>query len=524
MLCCLLCTCIYAQNPEYVPNEIIIKMKPDKTAAQKSVLKTQMNATKRRSLKNDLEVWQMDKSNGEVDIKQLVEQYRNHSDIEYVEPNYYYYLADTGYDVECMENAQNLTPNDPNYGLQWGLHNTGQTSGMNDADIDAPEGWDIATGSPTVKVAVIDSGIDWTHEDLAENIWQNLGEDADNDGRVLEYILGEWVFDPDDDNGIDDDGNGYIDDFIGWDFVHNDNNPFDMNGHGTHVAGILGAKGNNGKGISGVTWDVQMMPIRIFGKYRNQGAPADSIISAINYAVSIGATISNNSWGGGSYSQAMEQAIQNAANLGHLFIAAAGNGGLLDNDQYDFYPATYDSDNIISVAATDQNDQLPSFSHYGATTVDIAAPGVAIWSSVPADGYEYRAGTSMATPHVTGASALLWEQNPNKTYAEIKTALFSSVDILSDLSGKSVSEGQLNLHGALTYFNTTPPATGCRYNDSLALVALYNATDGANWDNTWDLSQPMNTWHGVTLNTNGCVQRLDLYNNNLTGELPALVI
>jgi len=348
--------------------------------------------------------------------------------------------------------------------------------------------------------------MDWTHEDLAENVWQNLGEDADGDGRVLEYIFGEWVFDPGDDNGIDDDGNGYIDDFIGWDFLHNDNNPFDTNGHGTHVAGILGAKGDNGKGISGVTWDVQMIPIRIFGKYFNHGAPADSIISALNYAVGMGATISNNSWGGGGDSQAMEDAIRDAANAGHLFIAAAGNDGL-DNDEYPFYPATYDSDNIISVAAINQNDQLASFSHYGDTTVHIAAPGVAIWSTVPADGYEYNLGTSMAAPHVSGAVALLWGLHHNRSYLEIKDAIISSAEGTAALQGKCVADGRLNLFNALDYFGPPPPTVSpCRLNDSLTLVALDNVTPGGiSW---WNFSQPMDTWEGVKLDENGCVNYL----------------
>jgi len=509
LLCCLACAYTYAQDrPEYVRGQVLIKMKADKTAAQKSTLKTQMRVTKQRSLKNDIEVWHIDETNGEVDIKQLVEQYRNHEDVEFVEPNYYYYLADADYDAECMEDTQNVTPNDSEYGLQWGLHNTGQTGGTNDADIDALEGWDIATGSPSIRVALLDSGMDWAHQDLAENVWQNLGEDADGDGKVLEYSYGEWIFDPGDDNGVDDDGNGYVDDFVGWDFVHNDNNPYDTNGHGTHVAGILGAKGNNDMGISGVTWDVQMMPIRIFGRYRTQGAPVDSIISAINYAVNMGATISNNSWGGGTYSLAMEEAIQNAANFGHLFIAAAGNDGL-DNDQYPYYPATYDSDNIISVAAIDKNDQLPSFSHYGATTVHVAAPGVAIWSSTPADGYEYRLGTSMATPHVSGAVALLWGLHYNRSYLEVKDAIINSAETTVPLVGKCVANGRLNLYDALSYFGTPPPPLNpCRQRDSLALVAIYNANGG---NLTWDLTQPMSTWETITLNNEGCVTRIENY-------------
>ena len=507
-----------AQKPEYVPGQVLVKMKANKTSAQKNILKNEMQATLQRTRPNNrIEVWQTDKSN----IEQLVSQYRDHPDIELIEPNYYYYLATEN----CTEadGQEDITPGDALFTDLWGMNNTGQDGGTSDADIDASEGWDIATGSPSVVVGLIDTGVDWKHSDLVNNIWQNLDEDADGDGRVLEWNGTTWIFDPGDINGIDDDGNGYIDDFIGWDFIDNDNDPSDMNGHGTHVAGTLGAEGNNGIGVAGVTWDVQIAPLRIF---RQQRTSVDAIAEALDYAVAMNMPISNNSYAEGRYAKTMISSLKAAQTNGHLFVAAAGNFAN-NNDANPNYPSSYDFDNIISVAATDPNDLLwvhsaNRGSSRGTTNVDIAAPGVAIKSTTPMNTYNYNTGTSMATSHVTGVCALLWEQNPTKSYAEIKTALLSSVDVLPDLTGTSVSEGRLNLHAALTYFDTTPPPTGCRYNDSLALVALYNATDGANWDADaiWNLAESMDNWNGVTLDENGCVFIIDLYNHGLSGSIP----
>jgi len=492
-------------------------MKANKTSAQKNILKNEMQATLQRTRPNNrIEVWQTDKSN----IHQLVSQYRNHPDIELIEPNYYYYLATEN----CPEadGQEDITPGDALFTDLWGMNNTGQDGGTSDADIDASEGWDIATGSPSVVVGVIDTGVDWKHPDLVNNIWQNLAEDADGDGRVLEQNAnGVWIFDPGDINGIDEDGNGYADDFIGWDFIDNDNDPFDIIGHGTHVAGTLCAEGNNGIGVAGVTWDVRIAALRVFAQ---QNTPVDVIAEALDYAVAMNMPISNNSYAEGRYSEIMISSLQTAQANGHLFVAAAGKFRN-DNDADPNYPSSYDFDNIISVAATDRNDLLwvqsaNRGSSYGTTNVDIAAPGAIIRSTTPMNTYNYNTGTSMATPHITGACALLWHQNPTRPYTEIKMALLNSVDVLPDLIGTSVSEGRLNLHGALTYFNATPPPTGCRLNDSLALVALYNSTNGANWTNTWDLSQPMDGWYGVTLNGDGCVIELSLSSNLLTGSIP----
>jgi len=532
ILFCLISAYTYGQTerPEYVPGQVLVKMKANKTSAQKNILRNEMKATFQRTRPNNrIEVWQTDKSN----IEQLVSQYRDHPDIELIEPNYYYYLATEN----CTEadGQEDITPGDALFIDLWGMNNTGQNGGTPNADIDASEGWDIATGSPSVVVGLIDTGVDWKHPDLVNNIWQNLAEDADGDGRVLEQNAnGVWIFDPGDINGIDEDGNGYADDFIGWDFIDNDNDPFDIVGHGTHVAGTLGAEGNNGIGVAGVTWDVQIAALRVF---RQQRTSVDAIAEALDYAVAMNMPISNNSYAEGRYAKTMISSLKVAQTNGHLFVAAAGNFAN-NNDANPNYPSSYDFDNIISVAATDPNDLLwvhsaNRGSSYGATNVDIAAPGAFIRSTTPMNTYNYNTGTSMATPHITGACALLWHQNPTRPYTEIKTAVLNSVDVLPDLIGTSVSEGRLNLHGALTYFNITPSPTGCRFNDSLALVALYDSTNGANWTNTWDLNLPMDGWYGVELNGDGCVSCIDMdgdfdctinqntSGNNLLGTLPS---
>jgi len=355
-ICCLIYVHTYAQSPEYVPGQVIIKMKQGKSTTQKNKLKTRMKANTRRTFPNlNIELWQIDESQQKANIDQLIREYTNHPDIEYVEPNYIFHLADYTGDNNCHE-SEDIIPTDPLFGNQWNLDNTGQDGGTPDADTNAPEAWDIATGNSAIEVAILDTGVDWNHEDLINNIWQNLGEDIDGDGRVLEFIDGKWVFDPDDENGIDDDSTGYADDFIGWDFRDNDNDPtYDLTGnvrgHGTHIAGIVGASGNNGKGISGVVWNVSIPTLKIFSG--NNEARTSDIIEAIEYATSMNFPVLNNSWGGGPFSIGIRDAMEAAATNGQLLIVAAGNGGLDgigdNNDNFHHYPSTYDIDNIISV-------------------------------------------------------------------------------------------------------------------------------------------------------------------------------
>ena len=318
-----------------------------------------------------------------------------------------------------------MTPNDPSYSLLWGMNNTGQTAGVGDADIDAPEAWDLARGSSSVVVGIIDTGIDYTHPDLQANSWVNAGEIPNN--------------------GIDDDGNGYIDDTRGWDFVNEDNNPMDDHYHGTHCAGTIGAVGNNGIGVVGVCQTVRLMPLK-FLSAQGSGYNSDAV-EAVLYATRNGAHLTSNSWGGGGYSQALKDAIDQAGAAGILFVAAAGNS-TQNTDAIPNYPSCYNSPNVIAVAATDDHDALASFSNYGVNTVHLGAPGVNIYSTAPGGGYRYLSGTSMACPHVAGACALIKSARPEFNWNDLKTALLSNTDGIVALNGKAKS-GRLNIARAL---------------------------------------------------------------------------
>jgi subtilisin family serine protease len=327
--------------------------------------------------------------------------------------------------------------NDPRYvsGELWGLHNTGQDGGTADADIDAPEAWDLLTGAPSVVVAVIDTGVRYTHEDLAANMWTNLGE-----------IPG---------NGIDDDNNGYIDDIYGIDARNRDSDPMDDNRHGTHCAGTVAAVGNNGKGVVGVAWQARIMALKFLsgsGSGNDTGA-----IECIDYAIANGAQILSCSFGGTGYGQALRDVLIRARQAGILVIAAAGNDS--ENLDTDFlYPAAYQEDNVIAVAATDRNDQLADFSNYGQGKVEIAAPGVAILSTgrVSDQDYFLASGTSMATPHVAGAFALLRSRFPTDTPRQLVNRLQNSADRLPALNGKVQFGARLNLNAALRSTNNRP--------------------------------------------------------------------
>jgi len=345
----------------YVPGEVLVKWKENASIHSIRSLKSAMGLTATKSF-HALKVHK-----GRIPPSMRIEEalaiLRANPLVEYAEPNYIIRALAT------FPNDPPFDPGDPNYGILWGLNNTGQTGGTSDADIDAPEAWDITTGDTEVVIAVIDTGVAYNHPDLNDgsenNMWAN---DAELNGT------------PD----FDDDGNGYVDDVRGWDFVGEDNNPTDYYFHGTHVSGTIAAIGNNAMGITGVNWLASIMPLRIFGAF-GYGDTAKAI-EAITYAADNGARVINASWGGGGFSQALYDAISYANDTGCLFVAAAGNGGddLIgdDNDQDPFYPASYDLPNIISVAASDHHDNLASFSNYGATSVDVGAPGVNIFSSI----------------------------------------------------------------------------------------------------------------------------------------------
>ena len=396
---------------DYVPGEIIVKFKPAVGDAEKSGLFSPLSGTRVREFRDiQAEYWKIKGLSVEDAVARLERDPR----VEYAQPNYVLYALEI--------------PNDPRFPDLWGLNNTGQTGGTADADIDAAEAWDVFTGSSDVLVAVIDSGVDYTHPDLAANMWLNPGEIAGN--------------------GIDDDGNGFIDDMRGYDFANNDADPMDDNDHGTHCSGTIGGVGNNGVGVTGVNWDVTIMALK-FLTAGGTGSTA-AAISCIEYATDMGVDVMSNSWGGGPYDAAMEAAIEAANQADIFFVAAAGNSGT-DNDSGPHYPSNYPNANVISVMATDHTDvrvNEPGWwaSNYGATTVDIAAPGLHIWSTTPGNTYQDFSGTSMATPHVAGALAMLRGRFPNISVADGKNLLMTvGNDPLASLAGLCVSGARLNL-------------------------------------------------------------------------------
>ncbi len=352
-------------------------------------------------------------------LDQTLSVLRANPDVEYAEPNFILSI--------------DAIPDDPQFTNLYGLDNNAQTGGAIDADIDAPEAWDIETGTNTV-VAVIDSGLDYNHVDIQGNVWSNSGEIANN--------------------GIDDDGNGYVDDVRGWDFANTDNDPMDDNNHGTHVAGTIAATGNNGVGVTGVNWSARVMPLK-FITAAGTGGTADAI-AAIDYAVANGARIINASWGGTFFSQALFDAISAANTAGVLFVAAAGNNGV-DTDVTPNYPASYDIPNIISVAATDSTDGLAAFSNFGATSVDLGAPGVVILSTIPANAYASFSGTSMASPHVAGVATLALSREPTLSVAELSAALLDNTDPVGSLLGRTVTGGRLNAFNTLSSIGAPVP-------------------------------------------------------------------
>lgn len=333
-------------------------------------------------------------------------------------------------------------PADPAFAQLWGLRNAGQAGGSPGADIRAEAAWNITTGSRGVVVAVIDTGVDLGHPDLSANIWRNPRE-IPGDNR-------------------DNDGNGYIDDVVGWDFANGDADPMDDNGHGTHVAGTIGAVGGNGVGVAGVAWQVSIMPLK-FMSGSGRGTTS-SAIAAINYATmmrrdfGINVVATNNSWGGAGDSLALRSAIAAGGNAGILFVAAAGNSAA-DNDAAPSYPASFADPAVIAVAASDRTNRLAGFSNFGATAVDIVAPGAGIYSTLPGGSYGSYSGTSMAAPHVTGTVALLAAAAPRAPAGDIRTAILSSATPVAAFSGKVATGGLLNAAAALARLGAASSAS-----------------------------------------------------------------
>lgn len=374
-------------------------------------------------------------------------------------------LADSE-DIEYIEEDSEVSifgiPNDTYFQTQWGMHNTGQGgpgfgAGVVDADIDAPEAWDVFRGDANLRIAVIDTGVDYRHADLAPNMWINPGE-----------VPG---------NRRDDDGNGYIDDVHGYDFVNNDGDPFDDHGHGTHCAGVIAARSDNGSGMSGLNWQAKIVGLKFLGA--GGSGSTSGAIRALEYCHRNGIRISNNSWGSGSYNQSLRDAIA-AANSGqHLFVAAAGNSGA-DTDSRAHYPSSFDLPNIISVGAADNRDTLASFTNFGATSVDLFAPGVAIVSTVPNNGYASWSGTSMAAPSAAGTAALVWGYAPQLSNMQVKSALMNTVRTSGSYAGKCITGGMLNAANAIRSVQPAlPPLTSP---DQMRLTAVGTGSISVAWN------------------------------------------
>ncbi|RUL88709.1 S8 family serine peptidase [Tautonia sociabilis] len=348
-----------------------------------------------------------------VGVDEAVASFRTAPGVRFAEPD------STSYRTASL-------PNDPYFSLEYFLRNTGQSGGSIGADIGIETAWNVTTGSSDVTVAIIDTGVDTSHVELAGNIWTNIGEIPNN--------------------SIDDDNNGYVDDVNGWDFVDGDNIPQDDDSHGTHMAGIIGALSNNAIGVAGINWSVSIMPLRVIGP---SGTSSSDIVSAIEYAVANGADIINMSFESPNFSQAVSDAIDAAVSAGVLIVASAGNDAQ-DNDTTPRYPASYASNGIISVAATDRNDNLSSTSNSGATSVDVVAPGVSILSLTPGNTYSFLSGTSQAAAQVSGAAALLKAEFPSWTGAQIKAQLLATVDPIEGFEEYVATGGRIDVGRALT--------------------------------------------------------------------------
>ncbi len=469
-------------DPDTVNRELIVKFKSTATDAEIAhALQTGRLTVKRH--KQTLPMKErghhgLTAVESEFDHPTAIARLKNHPAIDYIEPNVHYQHRSASNDPYVTAN------------YTWGLYGD-LSSPANAFGSQAAEAWGAGyTGTNTVYVAVIDQGMDISHPDLAPNVWIN-------------------PFDPPD--GIDNDGNGYIDDVNGWNFAANSNQVFDSTGdtHGTHVAGTIGAKGGNAVGVAGVNWNVTILS----GKFlTSSGGDTLNAVEAIDYFVdmkkrhNLNLVAINASWGGGGYSQSLHDAIIRAAKAGIIFVAAAGNSSA-NNDTVADWPANIDTrvgtstesaaafDGVISVAAIDSTGALASFSNYGATKVHLGAPGVSILSTYPGSQYAYMDGTSMATPHVTGAVALYASTHPGASAQSIRDALLGSVIATPSLTGKTSTGGRLNLSSVIapTPVVTTPPPavpaspSGAAASTTAATVAG-NSTVTFRWNAVTDAS------------------------------------
>ena len=461
----------------YTPGEVLVKFKADLEASARDGLLRSLGMEAVKAFPR-IGVLKLRIPKGES-VPDAVDRLSADPTVLYAEPNYRQYALST-------------FPDDPMFGNQWALHNTGQTGGTPDADMDAPEAWDVTTGSTDVVVCVIDTGVVWSHEDLAANMWTNPVE------------LGGTA-------GVDDDGNGYVDDIYGINAITGTGDPMDDNAHGTHCAGTVAAVGNNATGVSGVNWTARIMGCKFLNSGGSGGT--DDAIECVEYATNMGANVMSNSWGGGGFSQSLQDAIADADSQGILFVAAAGNNSS-NNDLSPNYPSNYETANVIAVAATDHDDALAGFSNYGAATVDVGAPGVDIFSTfltgayltsgcndADADGYGFCSGTSMACPNTAGLAALALAAHPGESHLEIKARILRTVDLVPGLAGKVLTGGRVNAHRALTDALVGPHIFGLlpAYGDVGDTVTLagdgFGATQGTGYVTFHDgLTASITSW------------------------------
>ena len=415
-----------AENAPYVPGEVLVKVKPGLKArflAKKSLLGAEVKKELNLTAGNYLLL----KSN-EKSTNALVNELEALPEVQYAEPNYLY----------SIHGFESSAPVDPMSGKLWGLKNTGSnepdkngnissTPGVVSADLSAEKAWSVTGGSKKVVIAVIDTGIDYNHPDLKNNMWVNEKE-----------IPG---------NGIDDDGNGYIDDIHGWNAEKDNGNPMDGNAHGTHCAGTIGAEHNNDVGVAGVMSDVRLMAVKFLSD-SGSGSLTDAVES-IDYATKMNVDIMSNSWGGGGYSQTLFDSITAAKKKGIVFVAAAGNDAS-NNDSRASYPASYQVDNVISVASHTAQDTLSSFSNFGKNSVHVAAPGSNILSTTPGNQYKVFSGTSMATPHVSGVIGLLVAEMGRMPVLDLRERLIGTTVPVAAYRKTTAAGGRVNAYNFLT--------------------------------------------------------------------------
>lgn len=411
--------------------EVFVRFKPDVTSAQIKRITSRLNDRVEDKIELVAGLTSIDDLD-DADPAAVAAQYAAMSDmVAYAEVNYRIELEMPNARPVDERSGNDLaeSPNDPHFSDQWGLNNDGSNGGAKGAHIDALKAWAITKGSEDVVIAVLDTGVDYTHPDLVSNMW--IRPD-----RIPQYG----------DNEL-----GIYNDRYGFNAADNAADPMDENGHGTHCAGVIGAEADNDLGIAGINWNARIMPLKFLGR-GGFGTTKDAI-EAINYAVDrkkkgVNVRIISASWGSTQYSKALEDAIRAAGENGILFVAAAGNSST-DNDKRPHYPSNYDLPNVVSVAALDRSDHLASFSNYGTKTVDVAAPGKEIVSTWLSEAYREASGTSMATPHVAGIAALIVANEPDISVEKLKARLIAAVDKLDGLNGKVVSGGRINAAKAL---------------------------------------------------------------------------